>query len=726
MKEYVFEYDLGMDMSAGSGKLIFSEDGQIIAEEGGEVKHRFIASDIEEVAVRAGVGCGLLFLKLKGPESGDSELATDAKKGRHHLILCRFTMSGLVPAGELCKIVNYYIKTGVAAFPETVEKRSCEKCGRPMVKDLSVCVFCYNHFSVIKRAGSFLKPYAKTLGITQVMSMMTLLAFLSAPLFTRALIDNHLAIQYGTLAQIALLGGIMLAVRWGGEIIFIFSARIFNRAALAVSNDLRVATYQKMQSHSMTLFAKRTPGDLIRRIMDDTGTVGDFISDLGRWLLELLVMVTIALVILFITNWQLTLLILIPVPFVIFGMYYIRLILRARFERQWRKGAKVNSILHDIIKGIRTVKAFGNEKREIEKFAAANHELATIGSQNEVTFALLFPPMGFVTGIGEFLVLLFGGWMLLNGNLTMGTLVQFTMYLGFIFWPLRVLVNAPRWMANTTTSMVKVFEILDDESEITEIASPQNVPISGDVSYDSVTFGYKSYEPVLKGIDLKIQPGEMIGLVGKSGVGKSTLINLAMRLYDPNTGRIAINDTDIRDMSPTHLHENTGVVFQDSFLFAGTYFENIAYGKPGATYEEVIAASKAANAHDFITQTADGYDTLIGEGGATLSGGERQRLSIARAIIKNPDLLILDEATSSLDVETEALIQESLNRITKGRTTIAIAHRLSTLRNADRLVVLSEGGVAEVGTHRELLQKKGIYYDLVMAQRQSSRKEESA
>jgi len=726
VKEYVFEYDLGMDMSAGSGKLIFSEDGQIIAEEGGEVKHRFIASDIEEVAVRAGVGCGLLFLKLKGPESGDSELATDAKKGRHHLILCRFTMSGLVPAGELCKIVNYYIKTGVAAFPETVEKRSCEKCGRPMVKDLSVCVFCYNHFSVIKRAGSFLKPYAKTLGITQVMSMMTLLAFLSAPLFTRALIDNHLAIQYGTLAQIALLGGIMLAVRWGGEIIFIFSARIFNRAALAVSNDLRVATYQKMQSHSMTLFAKRTPGDLIRRIMDDTGTVGDFISDLGRWLLELLVMVTIALVILFITNWQLTLLILIPVPFVIFGMYYIRLILRARFERQWRKGAKVNSILHDIIKGIRTVKAFGNEKREIEKFAAANHELATIGSQNEVTFALLFPPMGFVTGIGEFLVLLFGGWMLLNGNLTMGTLVQFTMYLGFIFWPLRVLVNAPRWMANTTTSMVKVFEILDDESEITEIASPQNVPISGDVSYDSVTFGYKSYEPVLKGIDLKIQPGEMIGLVGKSGVGKSTLINLAMRLYDPNTGRIAINDTDIRDMSPTHLHENTGVVFQDSFLFAGTYFENIAYGKPGATYEEVIAASKAANAHDFITQTADGYDTLIGEGGATLSGGERQRLSIARAIIKNPDLLILDEATSSLDVETEALIQESLNRITKGRTTIAIAHRLSTLRNADRLVVLSEGGVAEVGTHRELLQKKGIYYDLVMAQRQSSRKEESA
>jgi len=747
MKEFIFEYDLDLDMNPGSGRLIFREDGTILVEESGAVKHTLSMEGVEEAAVRAGVGCGLLFLKYKAADSAEdskdesgsitesgskAESNTTAKSDSitkpdpspDNQMLCRFTMSGLNPAGEFCKIVNYYINTGTAVIPDIVEKRVCEKCSRPLVKDISVCVFCYNHFSVLKRAGGFLKPYAKKLTLSQFMSLFTLVTFLSAPLFTRRLIDNYWEPQVGTLAQVGLLIAIMFALRVGGEFVFIFTARIFNKAAIAFANDLRVATYEKLQSHSMTLFAKRTPGDLIRRIMDDTGVIGDFFTDLARWMLEMFIMILIVITILFITNWRLTLLVMIPIPLVFYAAYSFRILMRARFERQWRKGAKVNSILHDIIKGIRTVKAFGNEEKEIKKFAAVNHELATIGSNNEALWSLMFPPMGFITGIGEFLVLFFGGWMVLNNTLTVGVLIQFTLYMGFIFWPLRMLSNLPRWLVNTTTSMVKVFEILDDESEITEAEAPRNVPISGEVAYNSVTFGYKSYEPVLKGIDLKIQPGEMIGLVGKSGVGKSTLINLAMRLYDPNTGHISVNDTDIRDIAPTHLHENTGVVFQDTFLFAGTFYENIAYGKPGATYEEVIAASMAANAHEFIIQTADGYDTLIGEGGQTLSGGERQRLSIARAIIKNPDLLILDEATSSLDVETEALIQDSLNRITQGRTTIAIAHRLSTLRNADRLVVLDEGGVAEVGTHSELLRKKGLYYNLVMAQRQSSRKEE--
>ncbi|MCL2406973.1 MAG: ABC transporter ATP-binding protein/permease [Defluviitaleaceae bacterium] len=700
MKQHVFNYDLDANMQPTVGELIFDESGKITCGD-----RNYNADAVEEALVKSGVGCGALYLKMRDGSE---------------VVLCRFTNSGLKLAGVFCNVVNYRVKNGIAIIPDEVEKRVCEKCGRPYVEGMNQCLFCYSRMNVMGKALAFLKPYIKKLTITQAVMLISSLLFLVTPFLNRFLIDNHLRNPIGSTARdIIILGLAMLAARFVGQLIFVFTSRIFNKTAILFTNDLRVKTYEKIQTLSMSGIAKRTPGDMIRRVMHDTAVIRGFVSDWGRWAIEMFIMFIVVLIILLFTNWQLTLLAFLPVPIVAVMMAKFWRFISIRMERQWRKGSKSQSILHDIIKGIRTVKAFGTEKKEIDKFADVSRELAEVSEDNEILWAKLFPMLTFLTGAGEFLILFFGARMVLDpaNNMTLGMLVQFTMFMGFIYAPLRWLVGFPRWLADCLTSMVKVFEIMDEESELKETAEPNNVPVAGRLAFEDVSFGYKSYEPVLKDVSITIEPGEMIGLVGKSGVGKSTLINLVMRLYDPNTGRITVNGTDLRDFSQEYLHQNIGVVFQDNFLFAGTIFENIAYAKPDATLAEVIAAAKTANAHDFIMETPDGYNTMVGESGHSLSGGERQRISIARAIIKNPGILILDEATSALDVETESIIQDSLDKIIKGRTTIAIAHRLSTLRNASRLVVLEKGKVAEVGTHVELLKKKGIYYNLIMAQR---------
>ncbi|MEI6579111.1 MAG: ABC transporter ATP-binding protein [Eubacteriales bacterium] len=706
LKTHVFEYDLDLNMQPAAGTLSFDETGRIISRIGDKTLTELSADDISEAEVIAGVGCGLLYAKMND---------------KSECLLCRFSMSAMKPAGEFCKIVNFYSNTKQCAIPDENEKPVCEKCGRPLVEGMAVCLFCYNKMSVLKRALELMRPYTKKILIAELFLTLSSIIYLLVPLISRFLIDDYLRPMKGTFAQIVMLAGAMLLARVMGEIIFILSSRVFNKSSISYANFLRNAAFEKIQKLSMNSLSKRTSGDLIKRVMEDTTTIKDFMSDGGRWAVEQMIMFAVVLVILVFTNVKLTLLVFLPVPLVMFGLSRFWKVINMRYERQWRKNSKCQSILHDIIKGIRTVKSFGKEEDEIQKFSRATRELAQVSSDNEVLWARLFPLLTFFTGIGEFLVLYFGGKDIIGGTLSFGILVQFTMYITYVYAPLRWLVSFPRWLAEAMTSMVKVFEILDEEPDITAIANPKNVPVSGGVTFEGVSFGYKSYEPVLKDINLDIKPGEMIGIVGRSGSGKSTMMNLIMRLYDPSQGRICINGTDIKDMSPAHLHENIGVVFQDTFLFAGSIYGNISYAKPDATAAEVFSAAKAANAHDFIMLTADGYNTVIGENGYSLSGGERQRLSIARAIIKNPDILILDEATSSLDVETESVIQESLNRLVKGRTTIAIAHRLSTLRSADRLFVLDEGRVAESGTHMELLKQKGIYYKLVMAQRQTSK-----
>lgn len=668
-----------------------------------------------ELVMRTYVGCGTLEIVADNASSDASD----------NIPVCRYSMTCVEEIGEFCKVVNYFLKTGEETEIDASSFRVCPKCGRHYAKGMSTCLFCVERTYLFKRLAALSKPYIPALLFAGFFIMLTSACSALIPVLNTRLIDNYLnnaslsrdEIIRGVIITAAMMGAAQIA----GNIFSMISNRRANVIGGSISHDLRILVYDKMQRLSASSMSNKTSGDLQTRIINDTEKVKNFITEQGIYFLSRIVLFVVILSILISISPLLTLIVILPVPAVLYALTKFWSRIKVRYERQWRCDSRATSILHDIVKGIRVVKTFGSEDREIAKFAAASKRLADVSVSNEHMWALVFPLIGFLMGSGEFFVMYFGGRMVLSGSITLGELLAFSLYLAYIYEPLRWMSVLPRRLGEVTTSLIKIFEIIDEKHDVNDVDNPLPANLDGDIVFENVQFGYKAYEPVLKDISLSINHGEMIGLVGHSGAGKSTFINLVLRLYDADSGSIKIGGTDIRDISLDDYHSKVGVVFQETYLFSGSVYDNIAYARPSATPAEVISAAKAANAHDFIVNLSDGYNTVIGEDGHTLSGGERQRISIARAVLRNPEILILDEATSALDPETEEAIQEALARLVKGRTTFAIAHRLSTLRNADRLVVIEKGRVAEVGSHNELMKKGGIYSSLVMAQRQTAK-----
>lgn len=701
-------YSLPADFTAEGekcGGCLCATREKLLIYENGELAREYLISDFTEFKVTRGAG---------------SSMAQGIDKSGQTLAFCGFTQEKFLRFAEMMKLLDHYVRTGELITDTGGEEPNCPKCGMPL-EGAKECIYCVGKSRTLLRLIKRVAPYKKIFTIAVICAVLSEATWVITPYINRLIIDRYVTPRFEEWS-----GFIALAVTSVGLIlmtgIFDFINMKFSfRTALGLGKDLREEVFEKSQTLSMSAVSKRTAGELINRVSNDAAKIEDFITANGKDAVVQTLSLIIIGVLVFFMDWRLALMTVLPVPIVFAIVDKLFNAMAIRYTRVWKNSTRHSETLHDILNGIRVVKSYGNEWREVQRYSGCSEEWAKSCTRAEIMWYLTIPISEFILTIGNFFVLYFGGRMVLGETMSLGQLIQFTTYVAMLYTPIRWMIQIPRNLADVSVSAGKVFEILDEESDVRDCADPIKLDIKGDIEFDGVYFGYKSYDPVLKDITCRIKQGEMVGIVGHSGVGKSTMINLILRLYDCTQGEIRIDGVDIKQIDLHSLRSQVGVVLQETFLFDGNVLENIAYAKPNATFEEVIKAAKIANAHDFITKLPDGYNTRVGNKGYQLSGGERQRIAIARAILHDPKIIILDEATASLDTQTEKQIQEALGKLTAGRTTIAIAHRLSTLSAADRLIVLDKGHLAECGTHTELMKHKGVYYKLVMAQRQTTK-----
>ncbi|HHB3655408.1 TPA: SAV1866 family putative multidrug efflux ABC transporter [Staphylococcus aureus] len=576
---------------------------------------------------------------------------------------------------------------------------------------------------MIKRYLQFVKPYKYRIFATIIVGIIKFGIPMLIPLLIKYAIDgvinNHALTTDEKVHHLTIANGIALfifvIVRPPIEFIRQYLAQWTSNKILY---DIRKKLYNHLQALSARFYANNQVGQVISRVINDVEQTKDFILTglMNIWLD--CITIIIALSIMFFLDVKLTLAALFIFPFYILTVYVFFGRLRKLTRERSQALAEVQGFLHERVQGISVVKSFAIEDNEAKNFDKKNTNFLTRALKHTRWNAYSFAAINTVTDIGPIIVIGVGAYLAISGSITVGTLAAFVGYLELLFGPLRRLVASFTTLTQSFASMDRVFQLIDEDYDIKNGVGAQPIEIKqGRIDIDHVSFQYNDNEaPILKDINLSIEKGETVAFVGMSGGGKSTLINLIPRFYDVTSGQILIDGHNIKDFLTGSLRNQIGLVQQDNILFSDTVKENILLGRPTATDEEVVEAAKMANAHDFIMNLPQGYDTEVGERGVKLSGGQKQRLSIARIFLNNPPILILDEATSALDLESESIIQEALDVLSKDRTTLIVAHRLSTITHADKIVVIENGHIVETGTHRELIAKQGAYEHLYSIQ----------
>lgn len=713
--------------------LLISEVADLVAEEGHSFGKREVR--VTSASVTLYDAAGILLLTV--PMADIKTARTEPLVGGGRLELT--TTGGIVPVAEfsaavaprfseMARGIEQLAKGEPLAIKLKHEKTRCDNCGRLLPEKDGRCPACVKRAVVFRRILSYLGPYrVQAVCVIAASGIAAVSSTFVTPYLTRGITDQALnAATKPSVAQ-AMPTVLMYVAGMLANLILAMGLNWFknwNSAFLSgnIAKDLRAHIYRSLEHLQLGFYDKKQIGAIQSRVTQDTDRIWGFLVDGVPYLLTGSLTLVGGLTFGMLLSWKLALAILVPVPLVALVTSTIWQPLSTKYHRVGQKWGRLHTQLNESLNGIRVVKAFVQEEGEWGKFRKRNSELAEAGITADRWWFRSEAAVNILTGLAPLINWGYGGYLVLHGDIKFGTLMAMQILLMQVYGPLQWFGQVNQWFSRAMAGAERVFEVIDAQPEAYEKPDAITMPqMKGDVRFENVRFGYDKSNPVLKGITLDVKAGEMIGLVGKSGAGKSTTVNLLCRFYEADAGRLTVDGVEITDIALDDLRRHVGIVLQEPFLFAGSIAENIAYGRPEATFEQVMAAARAACAHDFIVAKPDGYDTQVGEKGGKLSGGERQRVSIARAILNDPRILILDEATSSVDVETEKKIQQAIGNLVAGRTTFAIAHRLSTLRNADRLVVIEKGQIVESGTHAELIEKKGEFWKLVETQAETSK-----